>query len=674
MKKVLWLSFFLLFFIITGYNMHFSNQNSLASANNTIIPREVLFGNPEKMAVRLSANGRYLSYISPLNGVLNIHVAPADNLKNVEAITNDENRGIRSYFWLYDNMHIAYVKDDGGDENWQIHVVNVQTKQTQIFSPKGVHAQILGVSYKFPSEILIGLNERDKSYHDVYRLNIETGKKELVFQNDQGFRDFIFDDSYRLRFASVTTQDGGSQYFKAIPLDEPRQYNWESYLTTGLEDVYTTGLMGLTQDGDTLYLLDSRGRDLNLLKAIDLNDNSEVVLGEGKKADIGGIMANPLSGVIQGYSVNYLRNEWTFLDKTIEAHYTHLQKLITGELSIASRTLDDSKWIVADFKDDGPIGYYMYDTATKELQFLFNHKEVLTQYTLAKMRAVEIKARDGLVLPSYLTEPLNRKGAVPLVVLVHGGPWARDHWGYHSEVQWLVNRGYAVLQVNFRASTGFGKSFISKGNKEWGAKMHEDLLDGVKWAIQEGVADPKNVAIYGGSYGGYAALWGATNSGDVFKCAVDIVGPSNLETLLASFPSYWASFMEIAYRQVGDPRTEEGRAFLKSRSPVTYVDNLKIPLLIAQGEKDPRVKQAESDQIVNALKAKDIPYIYLLFNDEGHGFARPKNRFAFYGVAEQFLAEHLGGRSESVTKDEIANTTLLDAHKATLLETYVKEN
>lgn len=669
MKKLLWFSFFALFFIITGYNMKNLNQELSKPKEHTLIPRKVLFGNPEKMSVRLSSNGQNIAYIAPLNGVLNIYVAESGNIKSATPITNDADRGIRSYFWLYDNTHIAYVKDDGGDENWQLHVVNVKTKEDNIFSPAGVQARIIETSYKSPTEILIGLNERDKAHHDVYRLNILTGKRELVFENEQGFSDFVFDEDYRLRFAAASTSEGGMDYFKAIPLDEPRKYNWESYLSVGLEDVYTTGLMGLTKDGDTLYLLDSRGKDLNTLKALNLTDNTEKVLGEGDKADIGGIMLNRVSGVVEGYSIDYLRTEWTFLNKKIEEHYSHLKSVISGDVSIVSRTLDDSKWIVAEFKDDGPIAYYHYTTGNKELRFLFNHKDDLSKYALAKMQPVEITATDGLILPSYLTEPLNRKGPVPLVVLVHGGPWARDHWGYHPEAQWFANRGYAVLQINFRASTGFGKSFVHKGNKEWGGKMHQDLLDGVKWAVEKGIADPSNVAIYGASYGGYASLWGATNSGDMFKCAVDIVGPSNLQTMLATFPPYWQSFLEITYRQIGDPRTEEGRALLESRSPLTHVDKINIPLLIAQGEKDPRVKQAESEQIIAAMRSKNIPFIYMLFNDEGHGFARPKNRFAFYAVTEQFLAEHLGGEAEAIT-DEFDDTTLADKHKEELLKKY----
>ncbi len=638
-----------------GYWIYTTKEKS--SVNVELVPRKVLFGNPEKSMVRLSPNGHYISYGSPLDGIQNIFIAKAETPKDSTPITNDKNRGIRSYFWLYDNQHIVYLKDDGGDENWRIHVVDVQTKEDQIFTPEKVNARIYSVSDKFPTEILIGLNDRDAAYHDVYRLNIITGEKTLVLQNEQGYRDFIFDEDYRLRFASATTSEGGTEYFKAIPTDEPRKYNWESFLSYGIDDVYTTGLLGLTYDGNTLYMIDSRGRDMNVLKAINLTDHSETVLAEAKKAEIGGLMTHPQTGVIQAYSVNYLHDEWTFFDKTLKEHFNEIKKTTTGEPALVSRTHNDSKWIVADMKDDGPIGFYVYTTADKKLTFLFNHREDLTKYKLAKMEGVVIKARDGLEMPCYITRPLGISVPTPLVLVVHGGPTTRDDWGYDPEAQWLANRGYTVLQVNYRGSAGFGKSFISKGNLEWGGMMHTDLLDAVQWAIKEGIADPKQIAIYGGSYGGYAALWGATNSGDVFKCAVDIVGPSNLETMLASFPPYWASALEIKYRQIGDPRTEEGRALLKERSPLTHVDKIKIPVLIAQGEKDPRVIQAESEQIVSAMKTKNIPHTYMLFMDEGHGFARPKNRFGFYSVAEHFLAKNLGGRYEKITT-ELDSTTL----------------
>ncbi len=667
MKKTLTV---LAILVIVGSGYWFFKNQKEGETMNTLIPRSVLFGNPEKTMVRLSSNGEHLAYLANLDGVLNIFVTKTDKPLESKSITKDTGRGIRQYFWLYDNQHIAYVKDDGGDENERIHVVNITTTEDKTFTPEKVKALIYCVSDKFPNEIIIGLNDRNSSYHDVYRLNISTGEKILVLQNDREFSDFIFDDDYNLRFAILSTKDGGHEYFKATA-NEKNEYEWASYLKVSSEDVYTTHLLGLTREGNILYMLDSRETDLNVLKEINLKTNEEKILAKAEKAEISGTMNHPQTGVIEAFETNYLRKEWTCLDKEIESHINNIKHTLKGELNIVSRTLDDSLWIIADMRDDGPIGFYIYSKPEKKLTFLFNHREDLNKYKLSKMEGVVIKSRDGLNLPSYITKPLETKGPVPLVLIVHGGPWYRDEWGYRPEAQWLANRGYAVLQVNYRSSLGFGKSFINLGNLEWGRKMHEDLLDAVNWAVKEGIADPNKIAIYGGSYGGYAALWGATNSGDVFKCAVDIVGVSNLQTFIATVPSYWESFKEQLYRRVGDPRTVNGKELLVQRSPLTRVDKIKIPVLIAQGEKDPRVKQDESEQIVAAMKEKNLAYIYMLFMDEGHGFARPENNFAFYGVAERFLADNLGGRFEELT-NELDKTTLFPEHKAGLTARFIK--
>ncbi len=634
--------------------------------NENLIPRKILFGNPDKTAVRISRDGKYLSYISSLENVLNIFIAKIDELDHSYPITFDKGRGIRQYFWLYNNQHIIYLKDDGGDENWQIHALNINTKEDKILSPAKVNGRILGVSDKFPDEIIIGLNDRDERYHDLYKLNVITGEKTLIFENTEELSDFIIDDYYKIRFGSKTMDGGNTEYLKLSQAPDGK-YQFVHYLTVSLEDVYTTSLLGFNNKGDILYMLDSTGKDLNSLKALNTKTGHVQILGEGYKAEINGITTSPKTGLVEAYSINYLKNEWICLDKRFEEHMKLLTKNLTGEIIIASRTFDDSIWIVADMNDDKAMSYYLYSTSTQNLKFLFTNKEDLKNYQLAKMEPIVIKARDGLELPSYITKPLNTSGPVPLVLLVHGGPWSRDDCGYDPEAQWLANRGYAVLQVNFRSSRGFGKSFVSKGNLEWGGKMHEDLLDAVKWAIDQKIADPAKVAVYGGSYGGYASLWAATNSPNVFKCAVDIVGPSNLNTLLATFPAYWTSFMEIAYKQVGDPRTEEGKKFLSDRSPLTHAEKLSIPLLIAQGEKDPRVKQDESEQFVKAMKEKNIPYIYMLFMDEGHGFARPENKIAFYGATEEFLAHNLGGKAEKLT-NELEKTTLPANNQKEILE------
>jgi dipeptidyl aminopeptidase/acylaminoacyl peptidase len=384
--------------------------------------------------------------------------------------------------------------------------------------------------------------------------------------------------------------------------------------------------------------------------ALDLRTNKQSVIAEDKKADAGEILAHPTEETIQGVSFTYERTRWEFKDEAVARDFDVLKKVADGEISVASRTRDDKVWIVAFLMDNGPVRYYVYDRGTQKARFLFTNRKELESWPLEKMQPHVIKSRDGLDLVSYVTLPPGNEASkpVPMVLLVHGGPWGRDTWGYDSEHQFLANRGYAVLSVNFRGSTGFGKKFINAGNKEWAGKMHNDLIDAVDWAIKEKIADPKKVAIMGGSYGGYATLVGLTFTPEKFACGVDIVGPSSLVTLMNNVPPYWMPAMPLLTERVGDYRTEEGKKFLLERSPLTRVEKIQRPLLIGQGANDPRVKQQEADQIVKAMQMKKIPVTYALFKDEGHGFARPENSLAFNAVVEAFLARHLGGRYEAI--------------------------
>jgi dipeptidyl aminopeptidase/acylaminoacyl peptidase len=430
---------------------------------------------------------------------------------------------------------------------------------------------------------------------------------------------------------------------------------WEPYMKVGPLDAMTTSPAGFDKTGSKLYLLDSRDRNTAALASIDLNTNEEQIIAEDPRADISGVLAHPTEKNIQAVSFTYTRTEWKVLDEAIKPDLDYLKTVADGEIQITGRTLDDQRWIVTFSMDNGPMRYYLYDRQPqRKAKFLFTSRPELEKLPLVNMHPQVIKSRDGLDLVSYLSLP---KGAdpdgdgrpsqpLPLVLNVHGGPWARDDWGYDPEHQLLANRGYAVLSVNYRGSTGFGKDFINAAQREWAAKMHEDLIDAVNWAVEQKIAQQDKVAIMGGSYGGYATLVGLTFTPEVFACGVDIVGPSSLITLLENPPPYWAPFMPVMKLRVGDWTTEEGRKFLESRSPLFLVDKIHRPLLIGQGANDPRVKQAEADQIVNSMKEKKIPVTYVLFHDEGHGFARPENRVAFYAVSEAFLAQHLGGRYE----------------------------
>jgi dipeptidyl aminopeptidase/acylaminoacyl peptidase len=637
-----------------------------------LIPRKVFFDNPDKASLNISPDGKYISYLAPVNGILNIWVAPKDEPSKAVAVTKDTLRGIRIYFWAYTNNRILYLQDLGGDENWQLHSVDIGTKEDinltpfeEIPGPDGKpitmpngkklrpRAQIQDVSYKFPQEILVGLNTRNPQYHDIYKINILNGLMTIVQQNDQ-FMNFQTDDNYNIRYAMKMTSDGGNEMF--VP-DE--NGGWKSFDKIPMEDMMTTSPITFDKTGKTLYMIDSRGRNTAALVSKNLETGEQKIIYENSKADVSNIMMHPVKKVVEAVASNYEKTEWTVLDESIKPDLDYLNTLENAEINVTDRTLNDSLWTIAFTVDNGPVKYYLYDRAKKKASFLFTNRKSLEGLQLAYMNPVIIKSRDGLNLVSYLSLPIwtdpDKSGKpnkpLPMVLLVHGGPWGRDGWGYNSLHQLLTNRGYAVLSVNFRGSTGFGKDFINAGNKQWAAKMHNDLIDAVDWAIKENIADKEKVAIMGGSYGGYATLVGLTFTPEVFNCGVDIVGPSNLNTLLETIPPYWASMIEMFATRMGDNRTEEGKKFLESISPISRVDSIKKPLLIGQGANDPRVKQSESDQIVKAMQEKKIPVTYVLFPDEGHGFARPENNLSFFAITDLFLSEHLGGRSEPIGSD-----------------------
>lgn len=634
-----------------------------------LIPRRTLFGNPDRTMVRISPDSRYISYLAPVDGVLNVWVGPADRLDQAQPVTNDRSRGVRSYAWVHTGRHLIYLQDFDGDENWHVHRVDVvgggriEDRTVDLTPLDGVRVEIAGISPDLPDEILVGLNDRDPRLHDLHRINLLTGERSLVLKND-GFMGFVTDSGFQPRYGARMNPDGTTDYLRYVAEEEAAadestasedRGQWLPFAHIEPEDDLTTHLRGLNRAGDTLYMVDSRGRDTAALVAVDEPAGETRVLAEDARADAGEVLIHPGTGEAQAVSFNYTRSEWIVIDDAIADDLSRLRTVADGDISVVDRTLHDQTWIVAFSVDNGSIRYYRYDrrqspTAT----FLFSNRPALDQAPLTRMHPVVITARDGLELVSYCSLPSwvddhradgtapTAEAPLPMVLLVHGGPWARDSWGFDPYHQLLANRGYAVLSVNFRASTGFGKAFVNAGNGQWGAKMHDDLLDAVAWAVDAGIADRDRVAIMGGSYGGYATLAGLVFTPEVFACGVDIVGPSNLNTLLDSVPEYWRPMIEMLYTRVGDPTTEDGARLLSERSPLTFAERIRRPLLIAQGANDPRVKQAESDQIMQALQAGDIPVTYVLFPDEGHGFARPENNLAFMAVAETFLARHLG--------------------------------
>jgi dipeptidyl aminopeptidase/acylaminoacyl peptidase len=621
-------------------------------AKTGLIPRKVLFGNPDRTAVYLSPDGKQLSYLAPVNGVMNVWVAPVEKPADARPMTKDDRRGIRSYFWAYTSKHILYLQDQGGDENYHLYAVNLAAGETRDLTPlKKARADVVGVSHKFPSEVLIALNDRDPLYQDLQRVNLITGERRLVQKNTE-FSSFVTDDDFHLRLACKFAPDGGTVYLKPDATN-----GWSELLKVPVTDSMTTRPAGFDKTGQVMYLIHCHDCDTGTLARLDLRTGKQQLVAEDRRADCGSVLLHPTEKTIQATSFNYHRQRWEFKCPLCQADYDRLRKLQPGDITITSRTLDDQRWVVSFLVDDGPVRYYLYDRPTRKARFLFCDRPALEGLPLAKMHPVLIPTRDGLDLVSYLSLPPGSdpdgKGRpqkpVPLVLVVHGGPWDRDRWGFDPTHQFLANRGYAVLSVNYRGSFGFGKKFLNAGRREWGGKMHDDLIDAVDWAIARKIAPADKVGIFGLSYGGYATLVGLSFTPEKFACGVDMVGPSNLVTLLNTIPPYWTSILQMLKDRIGDPSTEEGRKFLSSRSPLTRAGHIKRPLLIAQGANDPRVKQNESDQIVNAMKARKIPVTYVLFPDEGHGFARPVNNLAFHAVAEAFLARHLGGRYEALS-------------------------
>ena len=633
----------------TGTNTGTTTAKGALGAN--LVDRAIYFGNPERSQGRISPDGKNVSWLAPRDGVMNIWVTPADDLSKGKFITNDSYRGISSHSWAPNSQFVYFVQDEGGNENFHVFAANVSTGEVRDLTPvgEGVRAVIQSVSNDRPNSILVGLNERNAQLFDLYLVDVTDGSRELVRENP-GYAGWIVDNTLTPRFGLLQVPGGGANVV---------DFEGKVLFSIPAEDFLTTNAFGFDRSNEYIYAADSRGRDKAAFVKIDAQSGKSELIASSDNADIGNVLLHPTTHEPLAYAVDYLRKDWFALDESLGEDLAFFKKQLNGDLSIVSTTSDLSKALVYADAAEAPGVYYIYERANQSLRELFTTRPDLAKAQLQPMQSLELRSRDDYTLVSYLTLPpgsdQDRNGIpekpVPMVLNVHGGPWARDIYGYSAWHQWLANRGYAVLSVNYRGSTGFGKEFVNAAVREFAGKMHNDLIDAVNWAIKSGVTESDKVAIAGGSYGGYATLIGVSFTPETFACGVDIVGPSSLATLIESFPEYWKPFLEGTwFKYVGDPADSADREDMLSRSAISRVDSIKVPLLIGQGENDPRVTKLESDQLVDVMGKKGLPVTYVNFPDEGHGFARPENRLAFYSVMEGFLAECLGGRLEPVGK------------------------
>ena len=610
---------------------------AFTQAQNGLISRAVLFGNPERSSPQISPDGTMLGYLAPDQGVLNVWVRTLGKTDD-RVITNDRKRGVRNFTWQYDSKNIVYTQDQNGDENWRVYQTNVASKQTRDLTPYDkVRADIVGYESTHPDTLLVQMNKRDPKVFDIHRIDLKTGQVTLDTENSGDVNSFQNDHDLQVRAAQVVTPDGGT----IIRVRDDAKSPWRELMKWGADE--TMGqIAGFSPDNKALWVITSLDANAARLLSVDIATGKRMVISEDPQFDVSFVVTQPKTNRLDAVVFLRERRDFQLLDKDFQPDFEVLKKVRDADVSDISRDLADDKWVVTYEGDDAPVYYYLYDRSSKKATLLFSNRPALEEFKLAKVKPVEYKARDGMTIYGYLTVPAGVEAKnLPMVVFPHGGPWGRDLWGYDPWAQWLANRGYAVLQPNFRASTGYGKQYLNAGDRQWAGTMHTDLLDGKEWVVKQGIADEKKVCIMGGSYGGYATLAGLAFSPDAFACGVDIVGPSNLNTLLKSIPPYWSTFLAVLHKRMGDDE-----AFLKTQSPLFKTDQIKAPLLIGQGKNDPRVNKAESDQIAAAMRKNNKPVEYYVFPDEGHGFARPENRMAFNAASEEFLAKYLGGRFE----------------------------
>jgi dipeptidyl aminopeptidase/acylaminoacyl peptidase len=626
-----------------------------------LIDRELLFGNPEIAGGQISPDGKYLSFLKPWNGTLNIWVKKvSEPFSAARLLTTEAKRPVPGYGWTWDGKYVAYVKDNDGDENYNLYAVDPAAAPApgaqappsrDLTGLKGVRVMQYSAPKNDPDTVYIGINDRDKAWHDLYKLKISTGEKTLVRKNTEKIAGWYFDLKGQLRMAVRTADNGDTEILRTDPNGFTKIYSCNVNESCGPHRLH--------KDGKRVYLESNQGdaMDLTALMLLDMaTGKTELVESDPlKRADLGNVVFSEVTEELALTTYTDERTRRYFHDKTLESDYKWLEGKLPGkEIGFGSRTLDENLWLVSARSDTEPAETYLYDRKAKTLVLQYKLYEKLPRESLASMSVVKYKSSDGLEIPAFLTLPKGVPAkALPTLLIPHGGPWARDNWGYNPLAQFFANRGYAVLMPNFRGSTGYGKKFLNAGNGEWGRKMQDDLTWGVKYLVAEGIADPKRVGILGGSYGGYATLAGVAFTPDLYKAAVDIVGPSNLLTLLDAIPAYWEAGRKQMYARMADPGTPAGKAWMKERSPLNSADKIKTALMVVQGANDPRVNRREAEQLVIALRDRNFPVEYLMAPDEGHGFARPVNNSAMFMAAERFLAKYLDGRYQADGTPEV---------------------
>ena len=615
-----------------------------------LIARRVLFDNPDYSSATVSPDGWHLSWLAPVDGVRNLFVARIDDLASARAVTRITDRNIAPYYrWAHNNNHIIFFQEHDGDENWRASSVNIRNNALVALSPpQGVKSYLLQADRKFANEVLLTHNGRDKRYFDLYRVNVLNGASELLYENNE-YVQLVCDADFQLRLGVKVAADGSAEV-----VQRHASGSWSPFTTIPSGDVMGTELLEFSADGKTLYMIDARGRDKAALVAVEMSTKKTTLLAADEEADITHVSFSGRRPMAARVDTAHAR--WLAVDPAATQDLAELAAYGTGDITFTGRTYGD-RVVAVHYERDAESGeYVLLDRETREVRPLFKQRKALAGLKLRPLEPVSFPARDGLRLNGYLTRPENASGKLPLILVIHGGPYARDYWGFRSTHQWLANRGYAVLSVNYRGSTGYGKAFVNAAHHEWGGRMHDDLIDTANWAVGNGLADPKRVGFFGGSYGGYSALMAATRTPEVFACIVDLFGISNLLTFMATIPPYWHPWFNVWKNIVGNPDTEEGRAFLADRSPLNHLERATRPILIAHGLNDVRVVPAESRQMVDALKGRQAPVTYLTFRDEGHGFVRPVNQLAFFAVAEAFLAKHLGGLCQPFEGDLSGST------------------